>query len=354
MQKVIIINLNGHPYHLEEGGYDALRAYLETAERDLAGNPDRAEIMADLEQAIADKCQRFLGPRKSVVTSGEVDQIVAEMGPVDASAGAAPGDGTGADDAPPGTGAASKRLFRVPEGQMIAGVCTGLAAYFSVDVTIMRIAFVLAALFTEGAAIVAYIIMMFVVPEAKTPEQRAAAGTAPFNARDVVDRAKKEYARNARRMRHQWRRQQRHWRRYAGAHGVVFAYGPPSSAAAVLPLLTLVHFALFAMLVVMAISLVNTGEIFGWDPPPGVPLWASLLILLVGYQIVVAPIRAAEQWSQAQPGPWAFWNAVIWLIGLAFALWLASNHIPEIRDFLQELPHVFRDFMHAIREALRR
>ena len=33
----------------------------------------------------------------------------------------------------------------------------------------------------------------------------------------------------------------------------------------------------------------------------------------------------------------AFWNAVIWLVGLAFVIWLASDHIPEIRDFLQRL-----------------
>src|SRR5262249_42716164 len=53
MQKVITINLNGNAYQLDERGYDAMRAYLEQAERQLAGNPDQAEILADLEQAIA-------------------------------------------------------------------------------------------------------------------------------------------------------------------------------------------------------------------------------------------------------------------------------------------------------------
>ena len=61
MQKVISINLNGNAYQLDESGYDALHEYLASAERALASNPDRAEIMADLEQAIADKCQKFLG-----------------------------------------------------------------------------------------------------------------------------------------------------------------------------------------------------------------------------------------------------------------------------------------------------
>ena len=61
MQKVITINLNGNAYQVDEAGYAALVAYLEGAERQLEDNPDRAEIIADLEQAIAEKCRRFLG-----------------------------------------------------------------------------------------------------------------------------------------------------------------------------------------------------------------------------------------------------------------------------------------------------
>ena len=69
MQKVITINLSGHAYQVEENGYAALVAYLEGANRQLADNPDRAEIVADLEQAIAEKCGRFLGAHKSVVSA---------------------------------------------------------------------------------------------------------------------------------------------------------------------------------------------------------------------------------------------------------------------------------------------
>src|SRR5262249_48718950 len=61
MQKVITINLNGNAYQLDEAGYEALVAYLDRAERQLRDNPDRAEILADLEQAIAEKCLRYLG-----------------------------------------------------------------------------------------------------------------------------------------------------------------------------------------------------------------------------------------------------------------------------------------------------
>ena len=136
-------------------------------------------------------------------------------------------------------------------------------------------------------------------------------------------------------------------------------YGHPPWAAVLLPVFALVHLALFLTMATMMISLVNTGAILNWSLPPNVPVWAGALILLVGYQLVVSPIRTAQQWSwqpraEAQPGWYAFWNAAIWLVGLAFVVWIASDHIPEIREFLQRLPQLFREFTYAIRGVVAR
>src|SRR5580658_7430440 len=83
MNKVITINLGGNAYQLEEGGYDTLRAYLDSATARLQGNPDRDEIMADIEQAIAEKFRALLGSHKTVVQTGEVSAVLAEMGPIE-------------------------------------------------------------------------------------------------------------------------------------------------------------------------------------------------------------------------------------------------------------------------------
>jgi len=53
--------------------------------------------------------------------------------------------------------------------------------------------------------------------------------------------------------------------------------------------------------------------------------------------------------QSGQPGPYAFWNAVIWMMGMAFVVWIASNHMPEIREFIQRLPPLIRDFTAAVR-----
>src|SRR3954469_21641240 len=89
MNKVITINLNGNAYQVEERGYELLCGYLDAADAQLKDNPDRAEIISDLEQAIADKCRNFLGPQKNIVTTAEIEQIIEAMGPVDSEGGEA-------------------------------------------------------------------------------------------------------------------------------------------------------------------------------------------------------------------------------------------------------------------------
>src|SRR5271169_6112710 len=120
MNKVISINLNGNAYQLEEGGFEALRAYLDTAARRLEGNPDKAEIIADIEEAIAGKFRSLLNPNKTVIVAKEVADIISEMGPVEDASGAsgtpppgaqAPRAGTAADSA--AAGAVPKRLFKI-------------------------------------------------------------------------------------------------------------------------------------------------------------------------------------------------------------------------------------------------
>lgn len=151
--------------------------YLARAEARLKDNPDRAEIMADIEQAIAEKCGRYLGPRKTVVGAGEMEIILAEMGPVESAGTDSPGITQGATDDAQNTRSdrAPKRLYQIREGAMLAGVCNGIAAYCNTDVTFIRIAFVLLAFGTFGAAALVYFALAVIIPYADTSEERAEA-----------------------------------------------------------------------------------------------------------------------------------------------------------------------------------
>lgn len=198
MQKVITINLNGHAYQLDEHGYDALRAYLEHAQGQLGGNPDASEIVRDLEQSVAEKCLRILGPGKSVVTTAEMTQILREIGPVESV-----GEATVPPTATSGT-PQPKRLYQIREGALVSGVANGLAAYFNVDATIVRVAFVAAAVVEMAnydrpplLVIGLYVLLVFLVPYAKTSEQRAAAQGAsaslPYKLQSAVEKLKAKF-----------------------------------------------------------------------------------------------------------------------------------------------------------------
>lgn len=56
-----------------------------------------------------------------------------------------------------------KKLYRLDEGKMIAGVCAGIAEYFSLDVTIVRLGWVFMSIFV-GCGILAYIIALIIIP----------------------------------------------------------------------------------------------------------------------------------------------------------------------------------------------
>ena len=70
----------------------------------------------------------------------------------------------------------SKKLYRSRTNRMIGGVCAGIGEYLNLDPTVIRLLFVLLGFATAGTALVAYIIMLLVVPEepgfsAPTPPQ---------------------------------------------------------------------------------------------------------------------------------------------------------------------------------------
>jgi phage shock protein C len=58
----------------------------------------------------------------------------------------------------------TRKLYRSRTNRQVAGVCGGLAAYFNVDVTLMRVLFILLGLL-GATGIVLYIAMWIIVPE---------------------------------------------------------------------------------------------------------------------------------------------------------------------------------------------
>lgn len=57
-----------------------------------------------------------------------------------------------------------KRLYKNSREKMICGVCQGLAEYFEIDVTLVRVAWVFLACM-GGVGILAYLACVFIMPD---------------------------------------------------------------------------------------------------------------------------------------------------------------------------------------------
>ena len=63
------------------------------------------------------------------------------------------------------SGNRTKVLVRSRKGRMVAGICAGLADYFGVDVTLVRVIVAVIAVITGGAGVLAYLVAWAIIPE---------------------------------------------------------------------------------------------------------------------------------------------------------------------------------------------
>ncbi len=166
MNRVVTIELTGQarPIRLHEDAYDSLRAYLDQARVRLGRDPEDAEVVEDLERSIGERLAGVAGPSNRVIEATDVAAVLDEVGPVEVGSGLPPAI------APQSAGhrPARRRLYRIREGQDIAGVCTGLAAYTGLRVDWVRTIVLLLTVFTAGLFALVYLALMFALPVAAT------------------------------------------------------------------------------------------------------------------------------------------------------------------------------------------
>ncbi len=183
MKQVIQVSLNRQPFSIEIDAHARLEAYLAEAAVALADNPDREEILLDLEQAIADQCRRRMPVQAAVMTLGEVAAALEEIGPVTPATGRA---------AEPVAAAAVMRppLQQITQGGWASGVCLGLARHFGIEVTLVRVLALVLLFFTGGAAILLYGALMLLLPFAALDPQQPSPARIPAKLREWTEAAR--------------------------------------------------------------------------------------------------------------------------------------------------------------------
>lgn len=58
-----------------------------------------------------------------------------------------------------------KKLVRSKNNRMVCGVCAGVAEYFNLDPTVVRLLAVLAGVASAGTVMIAYLVAAVIIPE---------------------------------------------------------------------------------------------------------------------------------------------------------------------------------------------
>ncbi|MEZ4621016.1 MAG: PspC domain-containing protein [Caldilineaceae bacterium] len=76
----------------------------------------------------------------------------------------------------------TKRLYRSHDDKMVGGVCAGVAEYFEIDPTLVRLVFAALALLGVGSPVLVYLLLWAIVPEApaQTPQSFAPSAQQPM------------------------------------------------------------------------------------------------------------------------------------------------------------------------------
>jgi phage shock protein PspC (stress-responsive transcriptional regulator) len=178
MKKTLSINVSGIIFHIEEDGYETLRKYLDSINRYFSAFDDSSEIIADIENRIAEIFLSKLNDGKQVITAEDVAQLMTVMGNVnDFKAAEDPEshrDATGTEkertQTAEGKPSEPKKLVRDKSRKILGGVCAGLAHYFSIDPVWTRLIFALLSL-GYGGGILIYIILWIVLPTETLEEE---------------------------------------------------------------------------------------------------------------------------------------------------------------------------------------
>ena len=189
MKRTINVAIGGCSFTIDEDAYNTLNEYLERFKAALDNSSTSTEVMDELETRIADQLKGKLGARQ-VVDLAMTQAVIGQLGyPEGYKAADQKTDNkeeqkdecrySGNDGERP-----VRKLFRDSDGKRIAGVCSGLALFLGVDVTLIRVIF-LVAFICGSAGFWIYLVIWIAAPEARTAAEKCELRGIPATAENI-------------------------------------------------------------------------------------------------------------------------------------------------------------------------
>ena len=187
MDKTKNISLGGFSFLIEENAYTALSQYLTEVRQHLQHNSDRDEIIFDVEQRMAELLKERTANRE-VIIHQDVLYLIEVLGKPEQYVEDEEADKAtnAATEASAQAFSTNKPLYRDIDDCKIGGVLSGLAHYFNISPTMLRIAFTVCLILSfvvsyrgiflfngvSWAIIILYILLWMIVPAAVTTAQK--------------------------------------------------------------------------------------------------------------------------------------------------------------------------------------
>ena len=187
MDKTKNISLGGFSFLIEENAYTALSQYLAEVRQHLQHNSDHDEIIFDVEQRMAELLKDRTANRE-VIMHQDVLYLIEVLGKPEQSVEEEEADKAtnAATEATAKAFSTNKPLYRDIDDCKIGGVLSGMAHYFNISPTMLRIAFAVCLILSfvvsyrwiflfngvSWAIIILYILLWMIVPAAVTTAQK--------------------------------------------------------------------------------------------------------------------------------------------------------------------------------------
>jgi len=196
MKSTIKVSISGIAFNLENDAYTVLKNYFFFFSETEEGR----EIISDIELRVAELFSAKIQSPEEAITLAMVNDVLEILGSVDDILGDEEQPRQNSQSTNKEQKTTKKRLFRDIDNRMIGGVCSGLAAYFSIDRVWIRLGFLgmlflgmfgFASLF---AIVVGYFLLWIIMPAARTMQEKMTMRKEPILQSDIeTDNARKSH-----------------------------------------------------------------------------------------------------------------------------------------------------------------
>jgi phage shock protein PspC (stress-responsive transcriptional regulator) len=199
MKRVEIIHIGGIAFSIDDDAYKSLVAYMDALDNYFKNEQGGKEVIADIENRIAELFAARPGGEKAIITLREVEQVIVTLGTVEDITGSKPD--TGEESPPPKSERQSRRLYRDLDARYVGGVCAGIANWTGIRVLVVRLLFIIPALWSLSWHVciltgLVYILACLVIPVANTTARKLEMRGEPVNISNIEKSVKEPVTRS--------------------------------------------------------------------------------------------------------------------------------------------------------------